>query len=161
MTLSVLEGNSPIASLFKYDIAYLWRVARSLCICRASCRVMRASDRFIDTQADIQTDVLTLCGLTGGTSPWGLGLCGPCRIHKKNPSLFFRFYQACPWKSWLMLPTSTVSWSRLFHLFTTLLEKKYLLTSFTLCFFFNLNVCPLVPLIFASLSNTHHNTSQP
>ena len=31
---------------------------------------------------------LTLCGLTGVRSPWGLGLCGPCRIHK-NPSLFF------------------------------------------------------------------------
>jgi len=52
-----------------------------------------------------------------------------------------------------MLPTSTVSWSRLFHLFTTVCEKKYLLTSLTLCYFFNLNVCPLVPLIFASLSN--------
>ena len=45
-----------------------------------------------------------------------------------------------------MLPTSTVSWSKLFHLFTTLCEKKYLLISLTLCFFFNLNVCPLVPL---------------
>jgi len=38
MTLSVLEGDSPIASLFKCDISYLWRVARSLCIGRASCR---------------------------------------------------------------------------------------------------------------------------
>jgi len=34
-----------------------------------------------------------------------------------------------------MLPTSTVSWSKLFHLLTTLREKKYLLTSLTLCFF--------------------------
>jgi len=39
MTLSVLEGHSPIASLLKCDISYLWRVARSLCICRASCSV--------------------------------------------------------------------------------------------------------------------------
>jgi len=37
MTLSVLEGNFPTASLLKCDISYLWRVARSLCICRASC----------------------------------------------------------------------------------------------------------------------------
>jgi len=36
MTLSVLEGHSPIASFFKCDISYLWHVARSLCICRAS-----------------------------------------------------------------------------------------------------------------------------
>jgi len=38
MTLSVLEvkGRSPIASLFKYDILYLWHFAWSLCICRAS-----------------------------------------------------------------------------------------------------------------------------
>jgi len=31
MTLSVLQDHSPIASLFKCDISYLWRVARSLC----------------------------------------------------------------------------------------------------------------------------------
>jgi len=37
MTLSVLEVHSPIASILKCDISYLWRVARSLCICRASC----------------------------------------------------------------------------------------------------------------------------
>jgi len=37
MTLSVLEGHSPIASLFKCDILYLWHVARFLCICRVSC----------------------------------------------------------------------------------------------------------------------------
>jgi len=36
MTLSVLEGHSTIAELFKCDISYLWHVARSLCICRAS-----------------------------------------------------------------------------------------------------------------------------
>ena len=35
MTLSVLEGHSPIASFFKYDILYLWHVARSLCMRRA------------------------------------------------------------------------------------------------------------------------------
>jgi len=34
MTLSVLEGYSPNASLFKCDISYLWHTARSLCICR-------------------------------------------------------------------------------------------------------------------------------
>jgi len=36
MILSVLEGHSPIASLFKCDISYLCHVTRSLCICRAS-----------------------------------------------------------------------------------------------------------------------------
>jgi len=36
MTLNVLEGHSLIASFFKCDISYLWRVARSLCICRSS-----------------------------------------------------------------------------------------------------------------------------
>jgi len=38
MTLSVLEGHhSATAGLFKCDLSYLWRVARFLCICRASC----------------------------------------------------------------------------------------------------------------------------
>jgi len=37
MILSVFGGNSIIASLFKCDISYLWRVARSLCICIALC----------------------------------------------------------------------------------------------------------------------------
>jgi len=37
MTLIVVEGHSPIAIFFKCDISYLWPVARSLCICRASC----------------------------------------------------------------------------------------------------------------------------
>jgi len=41
MTLSVFESNSPIASIFKCDISYLWRVARSLCICRASCIIAK------------------------------------------------------------------------------------------------------------------------
>jgi len=37
MTLSVLEGHSPIASLFKFQLRYFvfMGVARSLCICRA------------------------------------------------------------------------------------------------------------------------------
>jgi len=35
MTLDGLEGYYPIASLFKYDISYLWLVARSLYICTA------------------------------------------------------------------------------------------------------------------------------
>ena len=35
MTLSVLEGHSFIASLFRCHITYPRRVARSLCICRA------------------------------------------------------------------------------------------------------------------------------
>jgi len=30
MTLSFLEGHSPIASLFICNISYLWRLARSL-----------------------------------------------------------------------------------------------------------------------------------
>jgi len=38
MTLSILKGHFPIASLFKCDVSYLWHVARSLCICRASYR---------------------------------------------------------------------------------------------------------------------------
>jgi len=37
MTLSVLEGHSLIASLFKYEFWYLWHVESSLCICIASC----------------------------------------------------------------------------------------------------------------------------
>jgi len=37
MALSILEGHSPIASLFKYDILYFWHVVPFLCICRASC----------------------------------------------------------------------------------------------------------------------------
>jgi len=37
MTLSVREGHSYIASLFKCDILYLWHVTWSFCICRASC----------------------------------------------------------------------------------------------------------------------------
>jgi len=36
MTLNVPEGHSPIGRLFKWDISYLWRVAPSLCLCRAS-----------------------------------------------------------------------------------------------------------------------------
>jgi len=40
MTLSVLEGHSPIAGLFMCDISYLWRLARFLCICRACCTVL-------------------------------------------------------------------------------------------------------------------------
>ena len=43
MTSSVLEGHSPIASLFKCDISYFWCVARSLCICRASCLILGSS----------------------------------------------------------------------------------------------------------------------
>jgi len=43
MTLHVLEGHFPIASLFKCDISYLWRVARSRCICGASCLVLSGS----------------------------------------------------------------------------------------------------------------------
>jgi len=37
MTVNVIEGHSPIACLLKYDILYLWCIAWSLCICRASC----------------------------------------------------------------------------------------------------------------------------
>jgi len=36
MILSALEGRSPIASLFTCDVLYLWHVAWSLYICRAS-----------------------------------------------------------------------------------------------------------------------------
>jgi len=39
MTLSVLEDHSSIASLLKYNFSYLWHIAWSLCICRASCFV--------------------------------------------------------------------------------------------------------------------------
>jgi len=35
MTLSVLEGLSPVASFFKCDISYLWCDVRFLCICVA------------------------------------------------------------------------------------------------------------------------------
>jgi len=37
VTLSVFKGPSPIESLFKWNISYLWHVVWSLCICRASC----------------------------------------------------------------------------------------------------------------------------
>jgi len=37
MTLSVLEGHFPIASLSECNISYLWCIAPSLCICRAFC----------------------------------------------------------------------------------------------------------------------------
>jgi len=37
MTLSVFQGNFPIASLSKCDISYLWPIVQSLCTCRASC----------------------------------------------------------------------------------------------------------------------------
>jgi len=36
MTLSGFGSYSPIASLFKYDISYLWHVALSLCMCGVS-----------------------------------------------------------------------------------------------------------------------------
>jgi len=36
-TFNVVCGHSSIACLFKCDISYLWCVARSLCMCRASC----------------------------------------------------------------------------------------------------------------------------
>jgi len=39
MTLSVLEENTPIESLFRCDISYFWRVAQSLCIWRAFYRL--------------------------------------------------------------------------------------------------------------------------
>jgi len=35
MILNVIEGHSPIASLFKCDISYVCHVGHSLCICRA------------------------------------------------------------------------------------------------------------------------------
>jgi len=37
MTLSVLEGCSPVSSLFQCGLWYLWCVALSLWIGRASC----------------------------------------------------------------------------------------------------------------------------
>jgi len=40
MTWSVLEGHSPIASLFKCSIVYLLRVMWSLCNCSAELLVM-------------------------------------------------------------------------------------------------------------------------
>jgi len=45
MTLSVIEGHSSTASLFKCDISYLWCIVRSLRIHRASCfSNIKASD---------------------------------------------------------------------------------------------------------------------
>jgi len=38
MTLSVLGGHSPIASLFSCNLSYLWHVVWSLCIFKASCK---------------------------------------------------------------------------------------------------------------------------
>jgi len=37
MIMSVLEGHSPIASLYKCIISYLWHTVQSICIYRASC----------------------------------------------------------------------------------------------------------------------------
>jgi len=42
MTRHVFEGHFHIASLFNCNISYLWHIARSLCICRASCFKMLA-----------------------------------------------------------------------------------------------------------------------
>jgi len=56
----------------------------------------------------------------------GSNLHEACRIYKKKPILVFIILSSLPLNE-LMLRTSTVSWSKLFHLFTTLWEKKYLL----------------------------------
>jgi len=56
MTLSVLEGHSPMASLFKCDIFYLQCVARSLCTCRASCQVILADSQ--NRQRDVLITIL-------------------------------------------------------------------------------------------------------
>ena len=48
-TLSVLESHSPNSSFSKCDISYLWRVVRSLCICRASCISFR-NEKFRKTE---------------------------------------------------------------------------------------------------------------
>ena len=42
MTLSVLEGNSAVANLFKVGISYLWHIAWSLGYYRVSCFNMAA-----------------------------------------------------------------------------------------------------------------------
>jgi len=66
MTFSVLEDHSPIASLYKCDISYLWRVLPSLCICKASCRM----------RADRQTDRQTSRHYHHNTSPQNVPECG-------------------------------------------------------------------------------------
>jgi len=87
----------------------------------------------------------------GVPSPWGLGLCRPCRIHKK-PILVFLILSSLP----LNELDATYIYCFLVQTIPSIhhsLWKKVSPDSLTLCFFFNLNVCPLVPLIFASLSN--------
>jgi len=61
MTSSVLEGYSPIAILFKCEISYLWHVAQSLFICRASCTSLRST---------AHTTILQLSGLCPGQPRW-------------------------------------------------------------------------------------------
>jgi len=48
--------NSPIASLIKCDISCLWRVARSLCIYRASCRFFLTQPSHISMAWDVAWD---------------------------------------------------------------------------------------------------------
>jgi len=55
MTLCVLEAGFHTASFFMCDISYLWRVARTLCIHRASCWP-REWSRQTDGRKDRQMD---------------------------------------------------------------------------------------------------------
>ena len=87
----------------------------------------------------------------GVPSPWGLGLCRPCRIHKKTHTCFTNFIKpALEWVDATHIYCFLVQTIQSIHYS---LWKKYLLTSLTLWFFFNLNACLLVPLILAYLSN--------
>jgi len=49
MALSVLEAHSPIVSLFKCDISYLWHVAWALCICRLLVSVVDQGTKTVDS----------------------------------------------------------------------------------------------------------------
>jgi len=44
------EGHSPITSLFKCNISYLWHIVQSLCICRVSCMLCTRDVQFCDCQ---------------------------------------------------------------------------------------------------------------
>jgi len=61
MNLSVLEGHFPVACPYKYDISYLWRVVRSLCICRSSCQLPEAPS-IIQTIAEHERIAVCLYG---------------------------------------------------------------------------------------------------
>ena len=121
--------------------ATLARYVPSPCVCVCASVTRRYCVKTAKRRISLQVACITsVVGLRFGP-PKNFGVASPMRIK------FMKLYGRPPLAlagflvlilsnlplNELMLPTSTVSWSKLFHLFTTLCEKKYLLTSLTLC----------------------------